>query len=90
MNFKRNSHREDVLFILALVIPAVMSTTRYFETERQMTQIARAQSGNTEVALQARPAPSSNVVRSIVALNTRAQPSGVSRDLTPLAAYGSL
>jgi hypothetical protein len=42
MNFNRRSHREDALFVIALVIPAIFAGARYLESDRQMTQIAQA------------------------------------------------
>jgi hypothetical protein len=83
MNFNRHRYREDVLFVIALVIPAVLSASRYFETERQMTQIVRAQSGATEVALEARPAPTLDRIRSTLALQTRDERAAVRTELTP-------
>ena len=65
MNFKRPRHREDVLFVIALVIPAVLSAARYFETEQHKMQIARAQSAPAQVALAAAPATSARLAGSI-------------------------
>jgi hypothetical protein len=65
MNFKRPRHREDILFVIALVIPAVLSAARYFETEQRKTQIARAQSASAQVALHAPPATLANLAGSI-------------------------
>jgi hypothetical protein len=41
MNFNRRGYRDDLLFVIALVLPAVVAATRYLESERQMDQIAR-------------------------------------------------
>ncbi len=43
MNFNRSGHRDDWLFVIALLLPAVFAGARYFESDRQMTQIAHAQ-----------------------------------------------
>jgi hypothetical protein len=86
MNFNRQRHREDVLFVIALVIPAVLSMTRYVETQRQITQIARAQS-QTQVAHAARPV---DPMHPIVALQTRDERAGASSEWMPPAAYGAL
>jgi hypothetical protein len=55
MNFKRRGSWDDALFVIVLIVPAALSTARYFESERQMTQIAQAQRKTTEVVLDARP-----------------------------------
>ena len=49
MNFNRRSYREDLLFVIALLVPAVFAGARYFESEAQMTQIAQAQHKTAEV-----------------------------------------
>lgn len=56
MNFNRVGHREDVLFVIALVVPAIFAGARYFESEHQMTQIARARSQSALIA-EGRQAP---------------------------------
>jgi hypothetical protein len=38
------------LFVIALLVPAIFATARYFESDRQMTQIAQAQSKPARVA----------------------------------------
>ena len=43
MNMNRRSHREDALFLIALLVPAMFAGARYVESDRQMTQIAQAQ-----------------------------------------------
>ncbi|HEY4038788.1 MAG TPA: hypothetical protein VGM15_08200 [Burkholderiaceae bacterium] len=90
MNFKRPRHREDVLFVIALVIPAVLSAARYFQTERQMTQIARAQSASAQVALDARPATSPGPEGSTLALHSGTAQAGVRGQWTPAEATGAL
>jgi len=61
MNFNRRSHLEDVLFVITLLVPAIFASVRYVETERQITQIAQAQSHSASVAVDTR-APSSAVI----------------------------
>jgi len=53
MKFNRHSRFEDVLFVLALLVPAVLSGARYLESDREMTQIAQAAAKSTNVATQA-------------------------------------
>jgi uncharacterized membrane protein affecting hemolysin expression len=57
MNFNRRSHREDVLFVIALLVPALFAGARYLESDHQMTQIAQARAQVTLVA-SADPLPS--------------------------------
>jgi len=90
MNFRRTRHREDVLFVIALVIPTVLSAVRYFQTERQMMQIVRAQAGITQVAQAAHPTAAQTRVGSILASNASAKRSEPWQELTPPAAYGAL
>ena len=52
MKFNRHSRFEDVLFVLALLVPAVLSGARYLESDREMTQIAQAAAKSTELAAQ--------------------------------------
>jgi len=42
MNLNRRSRREDALFVIALLVPAIFATARYFESDREMTRIAQA------------------------------------------------
>lgn len=56
MNLNRRSHKEDVLFVLALLVPAIFAGARYIESDHQMTQIAQAQTRATAIAVEA-PAP---------------------------------
>jgi len=44
MNISRRSRIEDVLFVIALMVPAVIAGARFVETDRQIEQIAQAQS----------------------------------------------
>ena len=55
MNFSRRSHREDVLFLIALLIPAMFAGARFVESDRQMDRIARTQSAPTAIVLNASP-----------------------------------
>jgi hypothetical protein len=50
MNFNRSGHRDNFLFVIALLLPAVVAGARYFESDRQMTQIAQAQAERQSVA----------------------------------------
>ncbi len=59
MNLNRHSYREDVLFVIALLVPAIFATARYFQSDGEMTQIAQAQA--TSVAAQSH-APAQVVV----------------------------
>ncbi|MBV8210929.1 MAG: hypothetical protein JO133_12800 [Burkholderiaceae bacterium] len=43
MNMNRRSCREDTLFVIALIVPAVFATARYFQSDHEMTRIAQAQ-----------------------------------------------
>jgi hypothetical protein len=51
MNFNRRSHRDDWLFVVALLVPAVFAGARYFEADRQMAQIAQARPQSALVAV---------------------------------------
>jgi hypothetical protein len=44
MNFNRPGKSDDLLFVIALLLPAVFAGARYFESDRQMNQIAQARS----------------------------------------------
>ena len=52
MNFNRRSHREDALFVIALLVPAVFAGARYVESDRQIAQIAQARSEAAVVAFE--------------------------------------
>ncbi|HWY72158.1 MAG TPA: hypothetical protein VNW98_00840 [Burkholderiaceae bacterium] len=67
MNFNRRSYREDLLFVIALLVPAVFAGARYFESEAQMTQIAQAQQKAAEVVNAARAPTNLDVVQSTLA-----------------------
>jgi hypothetical protein len=41
MNMNRQSRREDVLFVIALLVPAIFAGARYQESSREMTLIAQ-------------------------------------------------
>jgi hypothetical protein len=50
MKFNRPSHRDDLLFVIALLVPAVFAGARYLESDHQMTQIVQAQAKRESVA----------------------------------------
>jgi hypothetical protein len=50
MNFKRSGYRDDLLFVIVLLLPAVFAGARYFESDRQMTQIVQTQAKPESVA----------------------------------------
>jgi hypothetical protein len=50
MKFNRPGHRDDLLFVIVLLLPAVFAGARYLESDRQMTQIAQAQAKHESVA----------------------------------------
>jgi hypothetical protein len=52
MNFDRPGHRDDVLFVIAILVTAVVTGARYFESDRQMDQIARAHAQAVSVAVE--------------------------------------
>jgi len=54
MNLNRRSRKEDALFVIALLVPAIFAGARYIESDRQMTQIAQAQTHATSVAAESR------------------------------------
>jgi hypothetical protein len=53
MNMNRRSHREDALFVIALLVPVIFASTRYVETDRQMAQIAQARAASVVAESQA-------------------------------------
>ncbi len=69
MNFNRRNRYEDVLFVIALLVPAVLSGARYIESDRQITQIAQAKSQAAMLAAEKSRAPAPVVV-------ARAEPRG--------------
>jgi hypothetical protein len=54
MNINRRSHREDALFVIALLVPAIVAGARYVESDRQMAQIAQARPQAASVAFESR------------------------------------
>jgi hypothetical protein len=42
MNMNRQSRREDVLFVIALLVPAIFAGARYADSTREMALIAKA------------------------------------------------
>jgi hypothetical protein len=43
MNMNRQSRREDVLFVIALLVPAIFAGARYHESNHEMMLIAQHQ-----------------------------------------------
>jgi hypothetical protein len=56
MKFKLFQHRDDVLFVLALLLPAVFAGARYVQSDREMTQIVQART-QAELAANRAQAP---------------------------------
>jgi hypothetical protein len=56
MNFNRRSHIEDLLFVIALVVPAVVGGARYLEMDQDRMLIAKAHAPVMSVA-NTSPAP---------------------------------
>jgi hypothetical protein len=50
MKFNRRGYRDDLLFVIALLVPAIFAGARYLESDRQMTEIAQAQVKRQSVA----------------------------------------
>jgi hypothetical protein len=50
MNFNRSGHRDNLLFVILLLLPVIFAGARYFESERHMDQIAQAQVRHESVA----------------------------------------
>jgi hypothetical protein len=42
MNLNRQSRRDDVLFVIALLVPAIFAGARYTESTQEMALIAKA------------------------------------------------
>ena len=42
MNMTRQSRRDDVLFVIALLVPAIFAGARYTESTQEMALIAKA------------------------------------------------
>jgi hypothetical protein len=57
MKFNGWSHKDDSLFVICLLVPTVFATARYFESDRQMDQIARAQAKTQQIARDAQARP---------------------------------
>ena len=45
MNFKRPSQRENLLFVIVLLLPPVFAGARYIESARQLAHISDDQTG---------------------------------------------
>jgi hypothetical protein len=41
MNMNRQSRREDILFVIALLVPAIFAGARYHDSNRELTLIAQ-------------------------------------------------
>ena len=50
MNYNHRSYRDDLLFVIALLVPAIFSGACYVESERQIVQIEQARSEGAFVA----------------------------------------
>jgi hypothetical protein len=50
MNFNYRNHRDDLLFVIALLVPAVFSGACYIDSQRQIVRIEQAQSQAASVA----------------------------------------
>lgn len=50
MKFDRSGNKDDWLFVIALLLPAVFAGARFLESDRQMTQIAQAHAKHESVA----------------------------------------
>jgi hypothetical protein len=50
MNMNRQSRREDVLFVIALLVPAIFSADRLFDSKREMDLIARGKAPVVQMA----------------------------------------
>jgi hypothetical protein len=42
MNMNRQSRRDDVLFVIALLVPAIVAGARYTQSSHEMALIAKA------------------------------------------------
>jgi len=64
MKFNRNGHRDDTWFVIALLLTTIFTGAFYFDSERQMDQIALARHRDTQVAVAtAAQAPSEGTVQ---------------------------
>jgi hypothetical protein len=50
MTFNRSGHIDDLLFLIALLLPAVFGGARYLDSDGEMTRIAQAQQQSVLVA----------------------------------------
>jgi uncharacterized membrane protein affecting hemolysin expression len=55
MKFDRFSHKDDALFVMALLLPALIAGARFFKSEHEMDQIAQARQHATMLAGDHRP-----------------------------------
>jgi hypothetical protein len=63
MNFNRPGHRDDALFVIAILVTAVVAGARYFESDRQMDQIAQAHARAVSIAVEGKARPPMRVAR---------------------------
>jgi len=56
MNMNRQSRREDVLFVIALLVPAIFSAARLFDDKSAMDLIAAGKTPMVQVANAKAPA----------------------------------
>ena len=59
MNTTRHSRREDIIFLIALLVPAMFAGARYVQSDREMTLIAQASQAQVQVV----QAPTSSQIR---------------------------
>ena len=43
MDFNRSGHRDDLMFVVAVVLPMLAAGARYLQSDQEITQIAQAQ-----------------------------------------------
>ena len=55
MNFNRSGHRDDFLFVIALLLPALFAGARYVQSDHEMVQIAQAHSRSALAADESLP-----------------------------------
>jgi len=63
MRFNRPGRIDDVLFVIALLVPALFAGARYLESDRQMVEIVQAQSRGAVAADKVHESPSLRVAR---------------------------
>jgi hypothetical protein len=61
LNSYRRCHGDDVLFVLALVVPALFAGQRFFESRQEMAAIAQAQQARAAAVARASDAPRERV-----------------------------